>query len=135
DGNLSAGPRSPRGKNGSRPSSSSSPKTKAPSESKRPSALEMQPLEARLSTASLPLPSPQVAATRPATPVSAGITPRPNDSIRRRHSHHVKGIVNTSDLTTAQKVGMLRQHYFRSQTQFLTALEGISNRLVTVPKP
>ena len=43
--------------------------------------------------------------------------------------------MNTSDLTTSQKVGMLRQHYFRSQTQFLTALEGISNRLVSVPKP
>ncbi|UKZ81212.1 hypothetical protein TrVFT333_008984 [Trichoderma virens FT-333] len=30
---------------------------------------------------------------------------------------------------------LLRQHYFRSQTQFLSALEGISNRLVAVPKP
>lgn len=30
---------------------------------------------------------------------------------------------------------MLRSHYFRSMTQFLTALEGISNRLVALPKP
>lgn len=30
---------------------------------------------------------------------------------------------------------MLRSNYFRSQTQFLTALEDISNRLVAVPKP
>lgn len=30
---------------------------------------------------------------------------------------------------------LLRTNYFRSQTQFLTALEDISNRLVAVPKP
>jgi phosphatidylinositol 4-kinase len=30
---------------------------------------------------------------------------------------------------------MLRQNYFRNQTQLLTALEGISSRLVVVPKP
>jgi phosphatidylinositol 4-kinase B len=30
---------------------------------------------------------------------------------------------------------MLRSNYFRSQTQFLSALEDISNRLVVVPKP
>lgn len=30
---------------------------------------------------------------------------------------------------------MLRSHYFKSETQFLTALEGISNRLVALPKP
>lgn len=33
------------------------------------------------------------------------------------------------------KVRALRQNYFRSETLFLTALEGISNRLVSVPKP
>lgn len=35
----------------------------------------------------------------------------------------------------AQKIHMLRSHYFRSETQFLSALEGISNRLVALPKP
>ena len=30
---------------------------------------------------------------------------------------------------------MLRSHYFNSVTQFLSALEGISNRLVALPKP
>jgi phosphatidylinositol 4-kinase B len=30
---------------------------------------------------------------------------------------------------------MLRQNYFRSETQFLAALEGISSRLVGIPKP
>lgn len=39
------------------------------------------------------------------------------------------------DLSPLQKTRLLRQHYFRSQTAFLTALEGISNRLVVVPKP
>lgn len=32
------------------------------------------------------------------------------------------------------KIRLLRQHYFRSESQFLTALEGISTRLVVVPK-
>ncbi|KAF2101012.1 phosphatidylinositol 4-kinase PIK1a [Rhizodiscina lignyota] len=45
-----------------------------------------------------------------------------------------------SDAGEAQKVGVQRSHttganYFRSETQFLTALEDISNRLVIVPKP
>jgi phosphatidylinositol 4-kinase len=34
-----------------------------------------------------------------------------------------------------QKIGMLRSNYFRSETAFLTALQDISNRLVSVPKP
>ncbi|KAK5989128.1 Phosphatidylinositol 4-kinase pik1 [Cladobotryum mycophilum] len=103
-------------------------------DSKRPSALEMRSLEARLSTASLPLPSPKVP-SRPATPVSAGPTSRPPDGIHRRHSHHSKAAHNTTSMTATQKTKLLRQHYFRSQTQFLSALEGISNRLVAVPKP
>lgn len=32
------------------------------------------------------------------------------------------------------KIRLLRQNYFRSESQFLTALEGISSRLVVVPK-
>lgn len=99
-------------------------------ESKRPSALELKSLEARLSTASLPLPSPR-GPSRPATPVSA----RPADGVHRRHSHHFKSPTGTSNLSLAQKARLLRQHYFRSQTQFLSALEVISNRLVAVPKP
>lgn len=34
-----------------------------------------------------------------------------------------------------QKIRLLRQNYFRTEMQFLTALEGISSRLVAVPKP
>lgn len=104
------------------------------SESKRPSALEMKSLEARLSSASLPLPSPRVP-SRPATPVSAGVSPKSPDGIHRRHSHHFKSPSGTTNLSPTQKARLLRQHYFRSQTQFLSALEGISNRLVAVPKP
>ena len=40
-----------------------------------------------------------------------------------------------SALSREQKVKLLRQNYFRCETQFLTALENISNRLVLVPKP
>lgn len=39
-----------------------------------------------------------------------------------------------SELSHTQKTRLLRSHYFRSQTAFLAALEGISNRLVIVPK-
>ncbi|EGY14713.1 hypothetical protein VD0002_g9977 [Verticillium dahliae] len=110
---------------------------KTPTEPKRPSALAMKSLEARLSSSSLPLPelrSPRMV-TRPSTPVSAGIVARPGKLMSRRHSHHPKSGLDVSDLTWNQKVGLLRQNYFRCQTQLLTALEGISNRLVIVPKP
>lgn len=52
----------------------------------------------------------------------------------RRHSHIGKG-VNAPSLSRNQRIRILRSNYFRSQTQFLTALEDISNRLVAVPKP
>lgn len=110
-------------------------RSKTPTGTKRPSALEMKSLEARLSSASLPLPSPNPT-TRPATPVSAGFAQRPAvESLNRRHSHHTKAFMDSTNLTNIQKTRLLRSHYFRSQTQFLTALEGISNRLVIVPKP
>ncbi|KAM5345452.1 hypothetical protein ACJ41O_011314 [Fusarium nematophilum] len=109
-------------------------RSKTPVGTTRPSALEMKSLDARLSTSSLPLPSPRPA-TRPSTPVSAGVPQRPHDNITRRHSHHSKAILAANELSPVQKTRLLRQHYFRSQTQFLTALEGISNRLVLVPKP
>ncbi|KAF5234874.1 hypothetical protein FAUST_7410 [Fusarium austroamericanum] len=110
-------------------------RSRTPANTTRPSALELRSLEgAKLSTSSLPLPSAQLP-TRPTTPVSAGPTQHPSDSSNRRHSHHAKAILAVNDLSPVQKTRLLRQHYFRSQTQFLTALEGISNRLVLVPKP
>ena len=110
------------------------PKTSV--EPRRQAHLEMLSLEARLSSSSLPLPETRTtkSASRPATPVSAGFSHRPDDSLSRRHSHHVKARRTVSDLTSEQKTKLLRQHYFRSETQFLTALEAISNRLVIVPK-
>lgn len=113
---------------------SSPPKNKTlPTDTRKPSALELKSLEARLSSSSLPLPSPKSTSTRPATPVS-GTSRNRGDSIYRRHSHHAKGSKALADMSMTQKTRLLRQHYFRSQTQFLTALEGISNRLVVVPK-
>lgn len=112
----------------------STPKGKAlPTDTRKPSALELKSLEARLSSSSLPLPSPKGSSTRPVTPVSGSSRNR-GDSIHRRHSHHAKGSKALADMSLTQKTRLLRQHYFRSQTQFLTALEGISNRLVVVPK-
>ncbi|KAF9767985.1 hypothetical protein IL306_014766 [Fusarium sp. DS 682] len=109
-------------------------RSKTPIGTTRPSALELRSLEAKLSTSSLPLPSAQPT-TRPTTPNSAGNAQRPVDNATRRHSHHAKAVLTVSDMSPMQKTRLLRQHYFRSQTQFLTALEGISNRLVLVPKP
>ncbi|KAF5633338.1 phosphatidylinositol 4-kinase [Fusarium sp. NRRL 52700] len=134
----------PKGSRDSSPKPSRSPRppsviippqrSKTPAGTTRPSALELRSLEAKLSTSSLPLPSAQPT-TRPTTPNSAGNAPRPVDNANRRHSHHAKAVLTVSDMSPVQKTRLLRQHYFRSETQFLTALEGISNRLVLVPKP
>lgn len=112
-----------------------SPRSKLQKELKRPPALDIAQTEAMSSSASLPLPSPPQT-TRPETPpLTAGLAPRNHsDSILRRHSHHTKNAKTIGDLSSIQKTRLLRQHYFRSQTQFLQALEDISNRLVIVPK-
>jgi len=117
-------------------SSSSEAKPSPSGEGRKPAYLESRLLEARLSSASLPLPearSPR-AVTRPSTPISAGL-PRPGgDSISRRHSSHIKTLLSKAELTPKKKSRLLRQNYFRSQLAFLTALEDISTRLVIVPK-
>ena len=58
---------------------------------------------------------------------------RPTDD-QRRHSYGIEHAV-PPHLTEKQKISILRAHYFRCETQFLSALEGISNRLVALPKP
>ena len=124
----------PRSVPGSRPASSGSNAERSTPDPRRPSHLENMALEARMSSASLPLPdarSPKMA-TRPATPVSAGLRP---ESVSRRHSHNVKTLLTQADMTSSQKRRLLRQNYFRCEMAFLTALEDISNRLVAVPKP
>ncbi|KAK6865557.1 phosphatidylinositol 3 [Apiospora arundinis] len=118
------------------PSGTSSPKD-APENTHvhKPSYIDSKLLDARLSSSSLPLPDIRSPGrvTQPATPKSA-VFPRPGDNLSRRHSHHVKTLLNQSEMTSTQKARLLRQNYFRCQTAFLTALEGISNRLVIVPK-
>ncbi|KAK3368222.1 kinase-like domain-containing protein [Podospora didyma] len=103
-------------------------------EPRRQSQRDNVALEARLSSASLPLPDPRSPniVTRPTTPVSAGI--RPPENLSRRHSHNVKTLLSQAELNNKQKTRLLRQNYFRCQTAFLQALEDISNRLVVVPK-
>ncbi|KAI9691635.1 MAG: Phosphatidylinositol 4-kinase pik1alpha (PI4-kinase)(PtdIns-4-kinase) [Bathelium mastoideum] len=74
-----------------------------------------------------PVPSPPPTATFPRRP--------PHDQLpTRRHSHAPRPLT-PSALTRHQKIRMLRANYYRCETQFLTALEDISNRLVIVPKP
>lgn len=118
----------------SRPTSSGS-SIRTPIESKRPAPFDSNLLEARLSSSSLPLPTsdakPPGLVHRPTTP-AAGL--RPTAGVNRRHSHHVKTLLNQADMSRTQKMRLLKQNYFHCQTAFLTALEDISNRLVIVPK-
>lgn len=98
----------------------------------RPLHLDLQAAsELRLNSASLPA-SPRVSATRPITPATAGFLTRPMDFTHRKHAARQ---LTPGALSEAQKVKLLRQNYFRCQTQFLTALENISTRLIVVPKP
>ncbi|TVY85286.1 Phosphatidylinositol 4-kinase pik1 [Lachnellula suecica] len=128
-------PKSTRASSLERPQSSNNRRTNLEPRP-RPSHLNLQAADPRLSSSSLPLPSarsPMVSATRPSTPATAGLTQRPAENTRR-HSHITRPLT-PSALSDAQKVKLLRQNYFRCETQFLTALEDISNRLVIVPKP
>ncbi|KFY01226.1 hypothetical protein V490_01002, partial [Pseudogymnoascus sp. VKM F-3557] len=116
------------------PSSHSTRKNALDRSAKRPSQFALQPPDAQSSTLSLPLPEPSSPKTvsRPLTPLSARFGPRP-DVPHRRHTHQVRPL-SPSVLSTRQKGKLLRQNYFRSEIQFLTALENISTRLVMVPK-
>lgn len=116
------------------PSSHSTRKSALDRSAKRPSQFALQPPDAQSSTLSLPLPEPSSpkTASRPLTPLSARFGPRP-DVPHRRHTHQVRPL-SPSVLSTRQKGKLLRQNYFRSEIQFLTALENISTRLVMVPK-
>ncbi|KHE80668.1 hypothetical protein GE21DRAFT_1290562 [Neurospora crassa] len=116
----------------SRPTSSGS-SIRTPVDTKRPTPFDSNVLEARLSSSSLPLPTSNANSPglvhRPTTPAL-----RPTTGVNRRHSHHVKTLLNQADMSRTQKMRLLKQNYFHCQTAFLTALEDISNRLVIVPK-
>ncbi|CZT03322.1 related to phosphatidylinositol 4-kinase [Rhynchosporium graminicola] len=132
-----ARPRPSRASSLSRPSSLNSNR-RHPLESRpRPAHLDLRAADPRLSSSSLPLPSarsPRMSATRPSTPATAGLTQRPADLLHKKHIHITRPLTPGA-LSDPQKVKLLRQNYFRSQTQFITALEDISTRLVLVPKP
>ncbi|PBP26691.1 phosphatidylinositol 3 [Diplocarpon rosae] len=102
----------------------------------RPSHLDLHPVDTRLSSSSLPLPdshsSPMI--SRPATPATAGFAQRSVDVSHKKQTRVARPLTPGA-LSEAQKVKLLRQNYFRCQTQFITALEDISIRLVIVPKP
>ncbi|CAN8096509.1 unnamed protein product [Discula destructiva] len=122
----------------SRPTSSSGSTIPSPvKEVKRlPKRIDLDAVDARLSTASLPLPElKSPLPPRPPTPQSAGIRSSDILNLSRRHSHHAKSVLRQGELTGVQKARILSSNYFRCQTQFLQALDDISNRLVVVPKP
>ncbi|KAL3425040.1 phosphatidylinositol 3 kinase [Phlyctema vagabunda] len=136
DGRPSRTEARPQSSDSSKRPQSSGSSRRTPVEPRRPAHLELQAMDPRLSSASLPLPelrSPRMS-PRPSTPSSAGPIHRHTDLTSRRAVHH-PGNLNPSTLSHSQKVKLLRQNYFRCETQFLTALEDISNRLVIVPKP
>jgi len=61
------------------------------------------------------------------------IHPMSNRAFTRRHS--ASNVLVESELPEKTKIGLLRSNYLRLESQFLTALVDISNRLVAVPKP
>ncbi|KAH3912041.1 hypothetical protein HBH56_120860 [Parastagonospora nodorum] len=107
---------------------------RAPSAQHRPSLLAMDP-EARLSSSSLPDFRDPTSSPLPTPPATAGLGPNPITLIPRKHHGQPPRPLTPTALSRAQKIRLLRSNYFRSETQFLSALEDISNRLVIVPKP
>ena len=109
---------------------SAAPAPRPASGVQRPSLLSVD-VEARLSSSSLP----DLRNTRlspiPTPRAPAGLVPK-QDHAHRAHS--ARPLTPTA-LPHFQKVRLLRSNYFRNETQFLSALEDISNRLVVVPKP
>ena len=96
----------------------------------RQSLAALRNTEGFVSSASLPDHQPKSSAAANAA-VPQGVPRRPSD-MPRRHSHAPKA--TSASMSYDHKVRSLRQNYFRSEMQFLTALEGISSRLVAVPK-
>ncbi|KAF2270292.1 phosphatidylinositol 4-kinase-like protein PIK1 [Lojkania enalia] len=102
----------------------------------RPSLLSVSS-EARLSSSSLPdfrSPGASPLPTPPATALPVELAPKLGHHSHRKHTHAPRPLTPTA-LSRSQKVRLLRSNYFRNETQFLSALEDISNRLVIVPKP
>ncbi|KAH7125518.1 phosphatidylinositol 4-kinase-like protein PIK1 [Dendryphion nanum] len=106
---------------------------RAPSGPHRPSLLAVSS-EARLSSSSLPEFRSPHTSPLPTPPATAGLGPHLDLQSVRKHMHVPRPLTPTA-LSPRQKIRLLRSNYFRNETQFLSALEDISNRLVVVPKP
>ncbi|KAF9691552.1 hypothetical protein EKO04_010381 [Ascochyta lentis] len=99
----------------------------------RPSLLNID-AEARLSSSSLPDFRNPRSSPLPTPPATAGLGPTPDHTSRKQAAQQPRPLTPTA-LSRTQKVRLLRSNYFRNETQFLSALEDISSRLVVVPKP
>ncbi|KAH8719263.1 phosphatidylinositol 4-kinase-like protein PIK1 [Phaeosphaeriaceae sp. PMI808] len=108
---------------------------RAPSAQHHRSSLLALDAEARLSSSSLPDFREPKTSPLPTPPPTAGFGPKPDHHLSRKHHPHPPRPLTPTALTRQQKVRLLRSNYFRTETQFLSALEDISNRLVVVPKP
>jgi len=106
---------------------------RAPSASHRSSLLALDN-DARLSSSSLPDFRDAAPSPLPEPPATAGLS-KPDDHVARKHRSQAPRPLTPTALNRPQKIRLLRLNYFRSETQFLSALEDISNRLVIVPKP
>jgi hypothetical protein len=126
----------------SRPSTANakSPKSHATSAPQKiqTQALRIEALDPSVSSSSLPETASRTPSESklPSPPHSAGLqTPGRTERRPRRHTHASRAAMTPATMSKDQKIRMLRSNYFRSELAFLTALEGISNRLVAVPKP
>ncbi|KAF9737619.1 hypothetical protein PMIN03_000210 [Paraphaeosphaeria minitans] len=97
----------------------------------RPSLLSVS-AEARLSSSSLPDFRNGPTSPLPTPPPTAGLVGTRPD--HHRSSRHFPRPLTPTALSRSQKRRLLRSNYFRLESQFLSALEDISNRLVVVPK-
>ncbi|KAF1967741.1 phosphatidylinositol 4-kinase-like protein PIK1 [Bimuria novae-zelandiae CBS 107.79] len=98
----------------------------------RPSMLLVS-AQARLSSSSLPEFRNGATSPLPTPPPTAGLGTKPDH--HRSSRHHPPRPLTPTALSRSQKRRLLRSNYFRLESQFLSALEDISNRLVAVPKP
>jgi hypothetical protein len=127
-------PNDPRGQKDLRRQAARPDSVRAPSAQHRPSLLAMD-AEARLSSSSLPDFRDPTSSPLPTPPATAGLSGPKSDHFPRKHSSQPPRPLTPTALSRTQKIRLLRSNYFRSETQFLSALEDISNRLVIVPKP
>ncbi|KAL6705116.1 Phosphatidylinositol 4-kinase pik1alpha (PI4-kinase)(PtdIns-4-kinase) [Coniothyrium glycines] len=107
---------------------------RTPSAQHRPTLLSIAH-EARLSSSSLPEFRDGRTSPLPTPPPTAGLGPKPDHHGSRKHISNPPRPLTPTALSRTQKVRLLRANYFRTETQFLSALEDISSRLVSVPKP